>query len=129
MSDESRSWRDKASPDRPGFGLGGLESGDSIDVSFLDDGTLKDTEHGEALAVGVVVHEVNGDIDTMGDNPESIQTVDENDEAEYSLMSSSKRLFYELDQLGGDLTGQRAEITAHNPSDSFERTYSVDPVD
>lgn len=120
------SWREQAAPDREGFGLGELDSDESVEVTFLDDGTLKETEHGDALSIGVSVHSIPDGYTDMNDN--EVETVDENEEAEYNLMSSSKRLMYELAQVGENLAGASVVITAYNESNSFDRTYTVEEV-
>lgn len=122
-------WRDAARPDRQGVGLGQLGDGEAITVGFLEDGSLVETEHGEALQVGVSVLDVpDGYEDMSGEQVRAVGEVEDAENAEYNLMSSSSRLLYALAEIGDDLTGETVEITAHGASDSFDRTYAIEDV-
>jgi len=110
-------WRDSVSEERPAFGLGDLEEGDEIVGTFLDEGKLTDTRHGEALQIGFAVESVPDGFTTMND---SDVTAGE----DYNILSSSSRFKFELKEYASELTGATVTITASG--DGFDRTYHIE---
>lgn len=109
-------WRNSVTEERPSFGLGDLEEGDEIEGTFLDEGHMVETRHGDALEIGFAVASVPESYEDMNG-----QTVEEGED--YNIMTSSSRFMYALKEFGEDLTGISATISADG--EGFDRTYYV----
>lgn len=110
-------WRNSVTEELPGFGLGDLSEGEEIQGRFLDEGSLTDTKHGEALQIGFAVETVPTGYEDMNG-----QEVEEGED--YHIMTSSSRFMYALKEYADSVTGE--DVTLSAEGESFERTYHIE---
>lgn len=110
------SWRDSVSEELPYLSLGDIEEGDTLEVTFREDGEMTETENGEAFQAKVSVTETPDYITDSNNDP--VETG-----KDYYLMSSSSRFMNGLSQVSDDLTGESVSVTPEGTG--FDRTYVV----
>lgn len=125
---KSMSWRDDVSTDddaqngddRPGFGVGQFEDGDTFTVTFETDGEAFESQYGESVRFECVLNDASINVEDFDNNPIPNDT-------RATMITGSKRLLAALAGVGENLVGHKVRI--HKSGEGMDVEYRAERLD